>query len=74
MQALCLEGNTIGVDAAKAIAEALSKRPEFEVIMPSYSQHCSYSRLYIYWSRKFQDSTSQFPQELKVIQIWNLKL
>lgn len=31
MQALCLEGNTIGVDAAKAIAEVLSKRPEFEV-------------------------------------------
>ncbi|EDO31643.1 predicted protein [Nematostella vectensis] len=30
MQALCLEGNTIGVEAAKAIAEALSKRPEFE--------------------------------------------
>jgi len=23
MQALCLEGNTVGVDAAKAIAEAL---------------------------------------------------
>lgn len=31
MQALCLEGNTVGVDAAKAIAEALSQRPEFEV-------------------------------------------
>ena len=31
VQALCLEGNTIGVDAAKAIGEALSTRKEFEV-------------------------------------------
>ena len=31
LQAFTLEGNTLGVEAAKAIAEALSKRPEFEV-------------------------------------------
>ena len=31
IQALCLEGNTIGVEAAKAIGEALSTRQEFEV-------------------------------------------
>lgn len=30
VQAFTLEGNTLGVEAAKAIAEALSKRPEFE--------------------------------------------
>lgn len=30
VQALCLEGNTIGVDAAKAIGEALSTRKELE--------------------------------------------
>lgn len=41
MQALCLEGNTVGVDAAKAIAQALSTRSEFEVNfpqMPAYRQ------------------------------------
>ena len=31
VQALSLEGNTLGVEAAQGIAEALSKRPEFEV-------------------------------------------
>ena len=31
VQALCLEGNTIGVGAAEAIGEALSTRQEFEV-------------------------------------------
>jgi Ran GTPase-activating protein (RanGAP) involved in mRNA processing and transport len=31
VQAFTLEGNTLGVEAAKAIAEALSERPEFEV-------------------------------------------
>ncbi|XP_044177192.1 ran GTPase-activating protein 1-like [Acropora millepora] len=31
IQALCLEGNTIGVEAAKAIGEALSTRQEFEI-------------------------------------------
>lgn len=31
VQALSLEGNTLGVEAAKAIAQALSKRKEFEV-------------------------------------------
>ena len=31
LQAFTLEGNTLGVEAAQAIAEALSKRPEFEV-------------------------------------------
>jgi len=31
VQALCLEGNTIGVEAAEAIGEALSTREEFEV-------------------------------------------
>lgn len=33
VQAFTLEGNTLGVEAAKAIAEALSKRKEFEVIL-----------------------------------------
>ena len=32
MQSLRLEGNTVGVEAAEAIAKALQKRPEFEVI------------------------------------------
>jgi len=31
VQALCLEGNTIGVEAAEAVGEALSTRKEFEV-------------------------------------------
>ncbi|XP_015779681.1 PREDICTED: ran GTPase-activating protein 1-like isoform X1 [Acropora digitifera] len=31
IQALCMEGNTIGVEAAKAIGEALSTRQEFEI-------------------------------------------
>ena len=31
VQGLCLGGNTVGVDAARAIAEALGTRPEFEV-------------------------------------------
>ena len=31
VQALCLEGNTIGVEAAEAIGEALATRPELEV-------------------------------------------
>ena len=31
VQALCLEGNTIGVEAAKAIGQALATRKEFEV-------------------------------------------
>ena len=31
VQALCLEGNTIGVEAAEAIGGALATRPEFEV-------------------------------------------
>ena len=31
MKALCLTGNTLGVDAAKAIAKALEGHPEFEV-------------------------------------------
>ncbi|KAJ7357719.1 Ran GTPase-activating protein 1 [Desmophyllum pertusum] len=30
VQALCLEGNTIGVEAAEAIGGALAARPEFE--------------------------------------------
>lgn len=36
VQALCLEGNTIGVEAAEAIGGALAARPEFEVIIHSY--------------------------------------
>ena len=40
VQALCLEGNTIGVEAAKAIGEALSTRKEFEV---SYNKHWNHS-------------------------------
>lgn len=31
VQALCLEGNTIGVEAAEAIGGALATRPELEV-------------------------------------------
>ena len=31
VQALCLEGNTIGVEAAEAIGAALATRPELEV-------------------------------------------
>ena len=31
VQALCLEGNTIGVEAAEAIGGALAARPELEV-------------------------------------------
>lgn len=31
VQALCLEGNTIGVKAAEAIGGALATRPELEV-------------------------------------------
>ena len=31
MTSLRLEGNTVGVDAAEAIAEALAKHPEFQV-------------------------------------------
>ena len=31
LKALRLEGNTLGIEAAKEIAEALKKRPEFEV-------------------------------------------
>ena len=31
VQALCLEGNTIGVEAAAAIGGALATSPEFEV-------------------------------------------
>ena len=31
VQALCLEGNTIGVEAAEAIGGALATKPEFEV-------------------------------------------
>ena len=31
MQSLRLEGNTVGVDAAEAIAKALEKKSEFEV-------------------------------------------
>lgn len=31
MTALRLEGNTVGVEAAEAIAEALAKHPEFQV-------------------------------------------
>ena len=31
VQALCLEGNTIGVEAASAIGGALATSPEFEV-------------------------------------------
>ena len=36
VEALTLEGNTLGVDAAKAIAGALSKRPEFEVLVAKF--------------------------------------
>lgn len=32
MTALRMEGNTLGVDAAKAIAETLETRKEFQVI------------------------------------------
>ena len=31
MKSLCLEGNTVGVEAAEAIAGALEKHPEFQV-------------------------------------------
>ena len=31
MTALCMEGNTLGVEAAQVISTALSKHPEFEV-------------------------------------------
>ena len=31
VQALCLEGNTIGVEAAEAIGGALTTKPELEV-------------------------------------------
>ena len=34
MKALRLDGNTLGVEAAKAIAKALEKHPEFEVNYP----------------------------------------
>lgn len=33
---MCLEGNTIGVEAAEAIGGALAARPEFEVIRHNY--------------------------------------
>lgn len=32
MKALRLEGNTLGLDAAMVIAEALKEKPEFEVL------------------------------------------
>ena len=33
MTSLRLEGNTVGVEAAEAIAEALAKHPEFQVCL-----------------------------------------
>lgn len=33
MTALRMEGNTLGVEAAEAIAGALKKHPEFQVLM-----------------------------------------
>lgn len=35
LQALRLEGNTIGVEAAQAIAKALETKSEFKVLIPS---------------------------------------
>ena len=37
MTSLRLEGNTVGVEAAEAIAEALAKHPEFQVHLLSFS-------------------------------------
>ena len=34
VHALRLDGNTIGADAAKSIAQALKKHPEFQVWIP----------------------------------------
>lgn len=44
LQALRLEGNTFGVEAAQAIAKALQTKSEFQVCFYSL---CSYSSLYV---------------------------
>ena len=36
MTALCMEGNTLGVDAAESIAKALGQHPEFQVSRELY--------------------------------------
>ena len=41
MTALRMEGNTVGVEAAEAIAKALEKHPEFEVSL-TWSWVCCY--------------------------------
>ena len=38
MKVLQLEGNTLGLDAARVIAEALKEKPEFEVHSYLYVQ------------------------------------
>ena len=49
MKSLCLEGNTVGVEAAEAIASALEKHPEFQV---RPNKLCVYrSREEIFWHK-----------------------
>ena len=43
MKALRLEGNTLGLDAARVIAEALKEKPEFEVLSFLYTADWSSS-------------------------------
>ena len=50
MTALRLEGNTLGVEAAEAVAKALGKHPEFEV-------RAMFIMFYVYffWSSQLGD-------------------